>query len=481
MKKLFSRFTAFTMAIVSSFGLFAKAEKPPFPGGSYRIFNVAVVGSKIEGGKAKEEPPGFNKKVMEDLCSSIGTKLENFAESEILDDNKISLAEHEFPRTSMILPERNIIFCFYDVANDVYDPQVIEDCPFALCPYTLNLEEPYEAWKDRMTKLRNFVKKKNAMCDLRFLGIVQGERNEAISTYINRTGYIAYNELDNCDYAQTINADWIFNTKFREDYESLINSRIQWGSTREREFKQCKSKDFPVIIKNPGMQPAFFEYQKNPTSVPAPIAKPKPAEPKSFYRENPTLMPVPTAKPKPTVQTVTQPTAMKTPTPTQLPFAPKSEASEESKKKSEQIRSCELNNSIACGMYRDYFLPCEEIPVGYAIFEGILKVLLQNDLGRNEIMDGLKSVSFDGSCLQANIKKFEWHSPGKPYQSIQEAYNCIFNDSDIRKSFEVLFKNLLDLGFTPNQIIGAFFHFKISEWKTGWVHDYRTIKFGKLS
>ena len=137
-------------------------------------------------------------------------------------------------------------------------------------------------------------------------------------------------------------------------------------------------------------------------------------------------------------------------------IAPKSPTSEESKKKSGQICSSgSSNSSIACGMYRDHFLPRQEIPLGYSIFEVVLGELLRYDFGSKEIIDGFKKIKFVDSRLQICIKKFKFHSSGETYSSPLEAYKCTFNKKDVRNAFEKVFKKCIDKGIKPEQIIDA--------------------------
>ena len=430
-KKLFSKVTALILAAVNTLGGFAKAEKAPFPRGEYRVYNVAIIGSDVVADRAVEESPGFNRNVMDNLCN-VGTRLENFAEANILDKNKISLAGRELPRSSMILPEQRIIFCFYDVANVYTNPDVIRECPFALCPYTLNLSESYDVWEIHMARLRDFVKRRNEMCDLKFLGIVHGERNELMDTYINSSGRIAYTNLDNCIYQQTINADWIFNTELHKSCQRLINLFIRWDS-REAEFKRCIGKSFPIVSCT-GTAPTFYqEGEDRPVAAPPIVPRVQPTRP------------------------------------TLRPIAPESEAPEGAKKKSEQMPGCSgsnrrRSNSVDCDrLYMDCFalpqsngrptLICDP-------FREILKTLLDCDFYSNEIIDGFKKIKFDGACFRAEFGKFWgfWHSRGKRYSSPEEAYNDIFmseKNKSIREAFKREFKKCIDDGVQPDQIVNA--------------------------
>ena len=238
-KKIFSKSMAsiLIMVMASTFSFFANACKQPFPKGVYRIFNVAVIGSNIGvDGKPQDQPmdsgTSANKIVMDALCR-VGTKLEKFDGAEVLNDDKISFAGREFPRASALI-DRNI-FCFYDIAN-VYSSDILRECPYAICPYRVDTAEVYDAWTERMTKLRNFVKRDDNMwCDLGFLGIIEGIHSEEVSKYITTTQRIASGPLDIYNYQQTVNTSWIFSTNMSEGCASLISEFVTWD--REELFK----------------------------------------------------------------------------------------------------------------------------------------------------------------------------------------------------------------------------------------------------
>lgn len=296
-QKIFLKVTAFILAIViSNFGFFAKACGVPFPEGIYRIYNVAIIGSDVDSGRVIEESPGFNRNVIDDLCK-VGTKLENYSEVGILDGDKISFVGRELPRTSIVFPERNVIFCFYDVAN-LYGPEVIRECPFALCPYTLNPSENYEAWATHMTRLRDFVKAGNELCDLRFLSIINGDYTEEIAKYSERIQQIACKDLDIYPFQQTLNTFWMSTVDPLKNCRSLLKLLVTWGGNRENLLKQHTGKNFPTITCYPEMQPFFFQDGEE-HSVSAPP-----------------IVPIPTSV-----------------VPTSTSIAPRSEFTEESKKK----------------------------------------------------------------------------------------------------------------------------------------------------
>ena len=291
-QKIFLKVTAFVLAIViSNFGFFAKACGVPFPKGIYRIYNVAIIGSDVDSGRVIEESPGFNRNVIDDLCK-VGTKLENYSEVGILDGDKISFAGRELPRASIVFPEQNAVFCFYDVAN-LYGPEVIRKCPFALCPYTLNPSENYEAWATHMTRLRDFVKAGNELCDLRFLSIINGDYTEEIARYSEHIEQIACKDLDICPFQQTLNTFWISTVDPLKNCRSLLKLLVTWGGNRENLLKQHTGKNFPTITCYPEMQPFFFqEGEEHSVSAPPiiPIFQPAkltptPIVPKSEFTE----------------------------------------------------------------------------------------------------------------------------------------------------------------------------------------------------
>lgn len=250
MKKFFSKVIAFTLALINVCSFCATAGC--LPKGSYRVFNVAVIGSDITGEKSVEQCDGFNEKVINSLCN-IGTKLESFSDVEVLNDN-IIISGHEVPRSSIILLDKHMVFCFHDVSR--CSPEVIKECQYAICPYTVNLKEDYGTLKARMIRLRDFVKKQNYMCDLRFLGIVKKEDEEKeikmVGEYILKGQDIASHEIDNCKYQQTVNTSWIDRNR---DYSDLIKSLVKWD--REKEFKKYTGKSLPTLTCDPAIEPIF--------------------------------------------------------------------------------------------------------------------------------------------------------------------------------------------------------------------------------
>ena len=413
-QKIFPRVTALMLAVVSTFGFFAKAVKPPLPRGDYRVFNVAIIGSDVVGDRAIEESPGFNKNIIENLCN-VGTKLENFAEVGVLDENKISLAGRELPRSSMILPEQRIIFCYYDVANVYTNPEVIRECPYALCPYTLNLSESYDAWTVRSTRLRDFVKTRNEMCDLRYSTVVEGEFTEEIGRYIDAVNEIAARSLDVYEYQQTVECRGaVLHGSDPARYARVINDTIYWD--REEEFKQCMGKSFPTITcYRPRIAPIFFQEGETHSLSAPPIA--------------------------PIIQRA-------------RPVAPESEASEGSKKKSEQMPHCSgscRSRSVACDIYRDWFILPQpnRKPLMCGLFDGIIATACKNGFDDEDIINGLQKIELKDNRLYIKIAR--WCPPHFPGVRCSSATD-IFRKDEVREAFEKLFEECLNNGWTRKQI-----------------------------
>lgn len=423
-QKIFLKVTAFILAIViSNFGFFAKAYGVPFPKGIYRIYNVVIIGSDVDSGRVIEESPGFNRNVIDGLCK-VGTKLENFSEVGILGSDKISFAGRELPRASIVFLEQNAIFCFYDVAN-LYDSEVIRECPFALCPYTLNPSENYEAWATHMTRLRDFVKAGNELCDLRFLSIINGDYTEEIAKYSEHIEQIACKDLDIYPFQQTLNTFWISTVDPLKNCRSLLKLLVTWGGNRENLLKQHTGKNFPTITCYPEMQPFFFQDGEE-HSVSAPLIMP-------------TSIPV---------------------VPTSTSIAPRSEFTEESKKKSEQIPSCDDGDrSSGSGIDCDrLYMVCFESRESQLLAETfkvvILKELMNYQYRSREIIESFRRIKFDGTCFRAKFEKFIINR-GEKYSSLEEAYNDIFSDRVVRDSFIKQFKKCVSEGVTFNQIVDA--------------------------
>ncbi len=256
-KKIFLKNMVSTLVMINVFSFFVNACKQTFPRGCFRVFNIAVIGSDLVDGKPQDQPMddgiSANKIAVDALCR-VGTKLEDFDGAEVLNDDKILFAGRELPRASTLI-ERNI-FCFYDIAN-VYNADILRECPYAICPYRVDTAEIYDAWTERMTRLRDFVKKEdNKWCDLRFLGMIEGDDNEEVGKYITTTQQLACGLLDIYEYQQTVNTAWMFSTSIGESCAALISEIVTWD--REELFKKCVHKDFPKIISNEGMKPLYF-------------------------------------------------------------------------------------------------------------------------------------------------------------------------------------------------------------------------------
>lgn len=219
-----------------------KSTRSNFPRGCYKIFNVAVV----------SDDTSTEKTVIDNMCH-VGSKLENFSGVEVLSSNEIEISEKRLPRTSILMPDKHVAFCFYDVTNT----DIIKECPYAICPYKVDITVSYDEWIKRMTEFRDLVKGKNKMCDLRFLGVVNGEYTEEVGDYVTKTQQFACRGLDIYNYQQTVNTDWIYTSKFKEDCQRILGTFIEWD--REMVFKQCMGKDFPKIICNEGMRPMLIK------------------------------------------------------------------------------------------------------------------------------------------------------------------------------------------------------------------------------
>lgn len=228
------------------------SKNNPLSKGQYRVFKIAVIGSDIVNGNPIGQD--FNKETMETLCRA-GSRLENFDGIEIANDHEIAIGNQRLPRTS-ILYGRDV-FSFYDVSG-TYDPEIIKDCAYAICPYRINTNEDINTdWTMRMTRLRDFIKSRNAMCDIRFLGVINGDKTEEISQYITRSQRVATQGLDNSPYQQTINTSWLIKSSLQESINFNFNLWLEWD--REGLFREVMHKSFPKVIKNDGMNPALSQ------------------------------------------------------------------------------------------------------------------------------------------------------------------------------------------------------------------------------
>ena len=174
--------------------------------------------------------------------------MENFDGAEVIDENHVMAGNTEFDRTSIVLNEYSTyIVRFYDLSTCDNPKEVIKDCQYAFCPYKLDINESYEDWEARSTRLRDYVKEQNEMCDLHFVGIIDGERTEEIDDYLCETGKIAVAELDIYKWYQTVDAHGIYTSDFERGCIENVMSKVWWVEPRISEFKKCMGKEVPTI------------------------------------------------------------------------------------------------------------------------------------------------------------------------------------------------------------------------------------------
>ena len=407
-KKILLKNMASILVMINAFSFFANACKRSFPRGCFRVFNIAVIGSDFADGKPQDQPMGegisANKIAVDALCR-VGTKLEEFDGAEVLNDDKISFAGRELPRASTLI-ERNI-FCFYDIAN-VYNADILRECPYAICPYRVDTAEIYDAWTERMTRLRDFVKKEdNKWCDLRFLGIIEGDDNEEVGKYITTTQQLACGLLDIYEYQQTVNTAWIFSTSIDESCAAFISEIVTWD--REELFKKCAHKNFPKIISNEGMKPLFSKIDQASTFSRAPTAE------------------------------------------VVVPRAGETHA---------QSFGTSILDAVDEIYGRNFKIWSNR--KGEIIFKhyGMLYNVMRHGFSEDEILEGLKSMKIDdvdgNRKLTAVIKATVGHNirhPGPlPTPDDVQKYFGIFRDQDLTENLKKLFKQLLQNGCTEEQL-----------------------------
>ncbi len=408
-KKMFLKNMVSILVMINVFSFFVNACKQTFPRGCFRVFNIAVIGSDLVDGKPQDQPMddgiSANKAAVDALCR-VGTKLEEFDGAEVLNDNKILFAGRELPRASTLI-ERNI-FCFYDIAN-VYNADILRECPYAICPYKVDTAEVYDAWTERMTKLRDFVKKEdNKWCDLRFLGIIEGDDNEEVGKYITTTQQLACGLLDIYEYQQTVNTAWIFSTSIDESCAAFISEIVTWD--REELFKKCAHKNFPKIISNEGMKPLFFMIDQASASSKAPTAE------------------------------VVVPRADETHV--------------------QSFGTSSLDAAVDEIYGRNFKIWSDRKDEIIFKHYGMLSSVIQHGFSEDEILEGLKSMKIDdvdgNRKLTAVIKAPVWHnirSSGPiPTPDGVKKYFVIFRDQDLTENLKKLFKQLLQNGCTEEQL-----------------------------
>ena len=420
MKKIFFKIVASILTVTSISSPLVRAHKTEMPKGTYRVFTIAVIGSDIVDGKPIEQNPGFNQYVMDSLCS-VCTKLENFNGFEVINDNEISLGDQRLPRASASI--KNNIFCFYDITK--YGPDLIRECSHAICPYKLDTAETLDNWKERMTRLRDFVKTRNEMCDLRFLGIIDGYTNktypEEISDYILHIHDLASHVLDIYKYQQTVNAEEIFSdeSSVYSDCEFIIETVfLSWD--REHLFKEYTGKDFLRIIKNDGMQPAILYSCQTPLALVYP----------------------------------------------------------------KKIRTPVDVKAIACNIYNGFFLPDGDVKLsqGFTTFKKFLEILHLEGFSDSKIIDGLSNILLKNFCLSAQVQLNKFFDSvykirGRHVRDdiILSLYKKIFNDEKVCQSFEKVFVECLSEGITYDQVLAALRGMNFGEGIYGHVYYYHNI------
>lgn len=409
-KKILLKNMVSILVMINAFSFFANACKQPFPRGCFRVFNIAVIGSDFADGKPQDQPMGegisANKIAVDALCR-VGTKLEKFDGAEVLNDDKILFAGRELPRASTLI-ERNI-FCFYDIAN-VYNADILQECPYAICPYRVDTAEVYDAWTERMTRLRDFVKKEdNKWCDLRFLGMIEGDDNEEVGKYITTTQQLACGLLDIYEYQQTVNTAWMFSTSIGESCAALISEIVTWD--REELFKRCAHKNFPKIISNEGMRPLFSKIDQAPTCTHV----------------------------SPACGTNTSAVGAL-----------------------EEVFDTSRLDAIADEIYGQSFKVWRTIEGEKFKHTAMVFSVMQHGFSEYEILEGLKSMRIDGVKgnyrLIAKIQASFDHSmrqigpPPTEESEIEKFFKILGEDQKLAKHFKELFKQLLQNGCTEREL-----------------------------
>lgn len=443
-KKTFLKFVAFVLMVFSVPIFRVNACEEPFPAGTYRIFNVAVIGSNIGvDGRPQDQPmdggKSANEVVMDYFCGiDVGKKLEIFDGVEGLDGNKVSFAGRELPRHSMVLQDKGIIFCFYDVAN-MYPPEIIKNCPYAICPYVFDLGEGCDGWIKRMVPLIRFVKKQNEMCDIRLISLMKEYHDKEFGGYCRDLQQLASHTLDVYDsppyhYQQTVNTYWIPDDQANEYCKFFIESLIKWD--REDLFERyTQGKKFPTITSWPGTEPMYFQKGETSLSCAKPIIPP-------FQCSQPT---------------------------------PQSVVSSSKQLEATVSAACCSDLLSASIIYENFLSPRRDgtAPDGYEAFKDIIKRLIECGVDLNDILEGFKKIK-----LVERKEGNTWFWLGKPKKWILSATfrfkpgntcdkrdasdfdirgycNTLFGNDGVHKQFEKVFRKCLDEDFTFENIKSA--------------------------
>ena len=208
------------------------------------------------------------------LCScELGKKLSEY-EGVTVKDGEIELYKNypvKVSKNSIFVDidggRESVVLSFYNVKSCDEAKNVIPECQFAICPFFANLNEIGNGLEEHLTRLRDFVKKYNEMCDVRFLYYTNNiESSDGIATYCQNIGRLCKRLYTNqAKLQQDIQSHQL---SLESGYEECVSSILYWRKQRAIEFERCIKKEvisvdrFKVLEKIKTDRQAFVDDAK---------------------------------------------------------------------------------------------------------------------------------------------------------------------------------------------------------------------------
>ncbi len=140
----------------------------------------------------------------------------------------------------------SVVLSFYSVKTCDEAKKIIPECQFAICPFFANLNEMGNGLEEHLTRLRDFVKKYNEMCDVRFLYYTNNiEGSDNIATYRQIIGRLCKKLYTNQTKLQQDIQSHQLSTE--SGYEKCIGNILYWRRQRAIEFERCMRKEVVSI------------------------------------------------------------------------------------------------------------------------------------------------------------------------------------------------------------------------------------------
>ena len=227
----------------------------------FKVFKIAVIGSDIRNGNEivdedYGEEHSLNKFTVDKLCSSgVGELLSNYAVAGVANENDVAqnkeLKNEEIelyknyperlPINSILINRKyeSVVLSFYYIDNCDEAERIIPECQYAICPFFANMSEQEDELKNRLTRLRDFVKHYNKMCDVRFLYYIDRiENTNNIGEYSTSIGRICRSLYTLEAVLQQDIQSHRFSINLGNHYNECIDRILNWREQRAKEFKR---------------------------------------------------------------------------------------------------------------------------------------------------------------------------------------------------------------------------------------------------